>query len=117
MRTRLEILSSMDALLNCMARINKEAEHVQSLMAKYKGYYEFRGSKRLDALHKAFSIVNQSVDELRQELYSLPYEVWLTTSNGNTSRIARGFDTIASAEAWIARINHGQGRFDIYHIS
>lgn len=99
-----------------MGRINAETEHVHNLIAKHKGYDQFRGNKRLANLHKAFDIVSSEVDKLYRELYDLPYEIWFT-NEGKTTRIARGFDTIASAEKWIAAMDRGQGRFDIYHIS
>lgn len=109
---RKEILSAIAENLHSMEIISKEVSKVMKLIARYPGYDKFRGNSRLDYLHEMHSFYSEECDALRKELNALPYEVWLS-SNGNTSCVARGFDTIFSAEEWIAGMNRGQGRFDI----
>lgn len=103
MRTRAELLAMIDALIIVLGRLNTESGHVLYLIKRYKGYYEFRGQKRLDKIHKEFSKVSKSIDELWRELEELPYKIQAVAKNdGQKFSICRGgFESEEAAKEFI----------------
>jgi len=114
--TRKDILAAIDHAVKQMEILSAEVSHVMKLIARYPGYDKFRGNSRLDYLHEMHEVWSEEVESLRKELDTLPYNVWLTV-NGKATCVAKGFDSIKSAEEWINRMDRGQGTFAIYRVA